>query len=327
MGLFSGFNQLSSIASSVKSAQSTFSGLKSNATAAFGGISGLKGAVGNFASNPSLSGLKGLASQGQDLFNLTKGITDDFNALKGTFTRGFGTRSRMGAAGGPPPGANPVAANAAQAQIISQSVSAGGIDPESNDWRVSLSVPQAIESSSLFSPFKGSGGRLVFPFTPTILFGNTASYSQIHPTHVNYPYNAYGNSQVDAITITGEFYSESSADAKYWIAVLHYLRTMTKMFYGDGAHSGNPPLVARLNGYGRHVLNNVPVVVSNFTTDLPAEVDYIAVDIDNQPNYVPVQSTMTVTLLPQYSRTTQSKFSLTKFANGKYATEGTEGFI
>ena len=326
MGLFSGFNQLSSIASSVKSAQSTFSGLKSNATAAFGGISGLKGAVGNFASNPSLSGLKGLASQGQDLFNLAKGVTDDFNALKGTFTRGFGTRSRMGA-GGPPPGANPISANAATAQIISQSVSAGGIDPESNDWRVSLSVPQAIESSNLFAPFKGSNGKLVFPFTPTILFGNTASYSQIHPTHVNYPYNAYENSQVDAITITGEFYSESSADAKYWIAVLHYLRTMTKMFYGDGAHSGNPPLVARLNGYGRHVLNNIPVLVSNFTTDLPAEVDYIKVSIDNQDNYVPVQSTMTVTLLPQYSRSSQSNFSLTKFANGKYATEGTEGFI
>ncbi len=326
MGLFSGFNQLSSIASSVKSAQSTFSGLKSNATAAFGGISGLKGAVGNFASNPSLSGLKGLASQGQDLFNLAKGVTDDFNALKGTFTRGFGTRSRMGA-GGPPPGANPISANAATAQIISQSVSTGGIDPESNDWRVSLSVPQAIESSNLFAPFKGSNGKLVFPFTPTILFGNTASYSQIHPTHVNYPYNAYENSQVDAITITGEFYSESTADANYWIAVLHYLRTMTKMFYGDGAHSGNPPLVARLNGYGRHVLNNIPVLVSNFTTDLPAEVDYIKVSIDNQDNYVPVQSTITVTLLPQYSRTTQSTFNLNKFANGDYAKQGTEGFI
>ena len=326
MGLFSGFNQLSSIASSVKSAQSTFSGLKSNATAAFGGISGLKGAVGNFASNPSLSGLKGLASQGQDLFNLAKGVTDDFNALKGTFTRGFGTRSRMGA-GGPPPGANPISANAATAQIISQSVSTGGIDPESNDWRVSLSVPQAIESSNLFAPFKGSNGKLVFPFTPTILFGNTTSYSQIHPTHVNYPYNAYENSQVDAITITGEFYSESTADANYWIAVLHYLRTMTKMFYGDGAHSGNPPLVARLNGYGRHVLNNIPVLVSNFTTDLPAEVDYIKVSIDNQDNYVPVQSTITVTLLPQYSRTTQSTFNLNKFANGDYAKQGTEGFI
>lgn len=327
MGLFSGFNQLSSIASSVKNTQSTFNNLKSNATAAFGGVSGLQGAIGNFASNPSVSGLTGLVSQGKDLFNIAKGATDDFNALKGTFTRGFGTRSRMGAAGGPPPGANPVSANSAQAQLISQSVSAGGIDSESNDWRVSLSIPQAISDSDLFTPFKGSNGKLVFPFTPTILFGNTASYSQIHPTHVNYPYNAYENSQVDAITITGEFYSESASDAKYWIAVLHYLRTMTKMFYGDGAHSGNPPLVARLNGYGRHVLNNIPVVVSNFTTDLPAEVDYIKVNLQNQDSYVPVQSTITVTLLPQYSRTTQSTFNLKKFANGDYASSGTEGFI
>ena len=116
---------------------------------------------------------------------------------------------------------------------------------------------------------------MIFPFNPTVLLSHSANYSQIQPTHTNYPYNAYENSQVDAITITGEFYQENENDAKYWIACLHFLRTATKMFYGNSNPLGNPPVVCRLNGYGKHILNNMPVVITNFTTDLPVDVDYI----------------------------------------------------
>ena len=74
---------------------------------------------------------------------------------------------------------------------------------------------------------------MIFPFNPTVLLSHSANYSQIQPTHTNYAYNAYENSQVDAITITGEFYQENEDDAKYWIACLHFLRSATKMFYGN----------------------------------------------------------------------------------------------
>lgn len=322
MGLFSGFNQLTSAISSVQNLTNTFNNLQSNANSALGGLSSLQNAARGFGSNPSVGSALGLA-------NAAGSVAQDFNSLGATFSTGFGSRTRLGSAyrQGVTPGAEPFAPNAAMASIISQSVSSGGIDEATNDWRVSLSVPYAISSSPIFKAFESTSGKLIFPFTPTILFGNSANYSQVHPTHVNYPYNAYENSQVDTITITGEFYAESEDDAFYWIASLHYLRTMTKMFYGDGPQSGNPPLVARLNGYGRHVLNNVPVLVGNFTTDLPAEVDYIRVDVQEQANYVPVQSTITVTLLPQYSRSTQAKFNLQKFANGEYTSSGNEGFI
>jgi len=326
MGLFSGFNQLTSAISSVSSKvnqfQNTFSSLQTRANSALGGLNSLGSAAKNFGSNPSLS--SGLA-----LLNQAGSVAQDFSALGATFSSGFGSRTRLGSVyrQGVTPGAEPFAPNAAMASIISQNVSSGGIDEATNDWRVSLSVPYAISGSPLFQAFNATSKKLVFPFTPTILFGNSANYSQIHPTHVNYPYNAYENSQVDSITVTGEFFAESEEDAFYWIAVLHYLRTMTKMFYGDGLSAGNPPLVARLNGYGRHVLNNVPVLVGNFTTDLPAEVDYIQVKVQEQVNYVPVQSTITVTLLPQYSRSTQAQFNLRKFANGEYTSSGTEGFI
>ena len=35
-------------------------------------------------------------------------------------------------------------------------------------------------------------------------------------------------------------------------------------------------LFVKLNGYGDYVFNNVPVVITTFTVDMPSEVDYIA---------------------------------------------------
>jgi hypothetical protein len=220
------------------------------------------------------------------------------------------------------PGAESVTPNEAIAQVVDP----GGVDNRNNDWRVSLSLPEQLAGGPVLAPI-ASAGKMVFPFNPTILFGNSANYSQVHPTHTNYVYNAYQNSQVSEITINGEFFNESVDDCRYWIAVIHYLRTMTKMFYGEGPLSGNPPLIARLNGYGKHVLNNIPVVITNFTTDLPNDVDYIPVNVDGELNYVPSQSLVTVTCAPQYSRRIQSTFNLKSFAAGGFVKNGTSGFI
>jgi len=204
------------------------------------------------------------------------------------------------------------------------------------DWRVSIQVPDILLNGNILDPLKieskngafSTGNKMVFPFNPTVLLSHSANYSAIQPTHTNYPYNAYESSQVDAITITGEFYQENENDAKYWIACLHFLRTATKMFYGgDSDHLGNPPVVCRLNGYGKHVLNNIPIVITNFTTDLPVDVDYISCTMpDGNVNYVPTQSNITVTCQPQYARRSQSGFSLTDFADGTLIGKP-EGFV
>jgi hypothetical protein len=206
---------------------------------------------------------------------------------------------------------------------------------DASDWRVSISIPDVIlDNGDILAPLRESSGssafntgnRMIFPFNPTVLLSHSANYSQIQPTHTNYPYNAYENSQVDAITITGEFYQENENDAKYWIACLHFLRSATKMFYGDSNPLGNPPVVCRLNGYGKHILNDMPVVITNFTTDLPVDVDYIECTINGLVNYVPTQSSITVTLQPQYARRSQSGFSLNQYASGGHI-NGPEGFV
>jgi hypothetical protein len=206
---------------------------------------------------------------------------------------------------------------------------------DASDWRVSITVPDVLlNAGDILAPLRESSGssafntgnRMIFPFNPAVLLGHSANYTQIQPTHTNYPYNAYETSQVDAITITGEFFQENENDAKYWIACLHFLRSATKMFYGNSEPLGNPPVVCRLNGYGKHVLNNIPVVITNFTTDLPVDVDYIECEINGLINYVPTQSTITVTLQPQYARRSQSGFSLNQYAGGGHI-DGDEGFV
>ena len=101
-------------------------------------------------------------------------------------------------------------------------------DLEGKDWRVSLSLPRnaSFENSKLLKPLTHTGNRMVFPFNPTILLGHSANYDQISPTHSNFPLNAYQNSFVDDITITGEYYNENQEDALYWIATLHFLRSI-----------------------------------------------------------------------------------------------------
>lgn len=213
-----------------------------------------------------------------------------------------------------PPQSSPVLAQAATNKIV--------------DWRVALTVPSDIKEGEVLKPLinEENQARMIFPFTPTIILGHTANYSTIDLTHTNYPFYAYKNSQVDQITITGDFFNENAEDARYWIACIHFLRTMTKMFYGNGTNEGKPPPMSRLNGYGKHVFNNVPVLVTNFTTDLSSDVDYISCNIDGEINYAPVQSTITVNLVPNYARVSHAKFNLTEFAKGTSVGKN-EGFI
>jgi hypothetical protein len=122
---------------------------------------------------------------------------------------------------------------------------------------------------------------------------------------------------------------------------MHYLRSVTKMFYGEGEYAGSPPPLVKLNGYGDYVFNNVPCVVTNFTIDLPSDVDYIAVPLSELANsiegppeprggdavtWVPTQSLMTVTVQPTYSRKTLSTFNLNTFVNGGFI-KNNAGFI
>ena len=206
------------------------------------------------------------------------------------------------------------------------------------DWRVSLSLPGGSYADSKILRPLTKIGKFVFPFTPTINLSHQASYSAMDPVHNNYSFSSYENSKLDKINISGDFYCENSDDAGYWIASVHFLRSVTKMYFGTNTeNAGAPPPVLKLNGYGDFVFNNVPVVVTNFSIEMPKDVDYIPskfignstienadFDVDGV-GYVPVRSTINITLVPVYSRESVRNFNLQDFVKGNYIFD--KGFI
>jgi len=217
-------------------------------------------------------------------------------------------------------------------------ISSSSNTEDKNDWRVRLSIPPAWgkgagtiegrEYESLEPLFKTSG--FIFPYTPTIMMQHTATYDTIKPTHSNYPFLTYQNSSVEAFTIAGDFLIENEMEGRYWTAALHYLRSVTKMGYGDDDFNCAPPPVVKLNGYGPHIFKDVPVVVQSFNIELPNDVDYIMVRQEKGDTevktWVPTRSNIAVNVHTAYSRRKVSTFSLEKFANGSYLNTD-KGFI
>ena len=186
--------------------------------------------------------------------------------------------------------------------------------PGEVDWRVNIFSPIILQSQALF-PLAQTNG-MVFPYLPSIQFQSTARYDQIPVTHTNYPFWAYKNSQVEDINITGTFTVQDQNEGIYWLAVMHFLRTVTKMYFGSGPNLGNPPPICTLNGYGDFVFNNISVVVKQFNISLQKDVDYISINGPMGISYVPVRSDISVVVSPVFSREKIKSFNLSSFANG-----------
>jgi hypothetical protein len=153
-------------------------------------------------------------------------------------------------------------------------------DDSSKDWRVRLSLCKwtSFNSSPALAPLKKAGG-LIFPYTPQVDISSSAKYSQIQTTHSNYAMQAYQNSDPGTIKIMAPMYVEDTEQALYWIAMVHYLRSLTKMFTGSDIKAGNPPPIVYFNGYGNYVFKNIPVVVTSMSVQLDNASDYISCSV------------------------------------------------
>ena len=215
---------------------------------------------------------------------------------------------------------------------------------DKKDWRVRLQIPDGsplisafFQDNELLAPLK-EGRGFHWPLTPTFVIQHLANYNAMEQTHSNYPHFAYQNSQVDQMSIIGEFPVQNQQDAKYQIAVVHFLRSVTKMFFGeeDGyGLKGSPPPILHLSAYGDHMFNRVPVIVQQMSVELRQGIDYISTkqssvyktdeiaafdsQQDNNPNqtWAPTSSQITCMVSPIYSRDTVKNFSMGKFVRGE----------
>jgi hypothetical protein len=126
----------------------------------------------------------------------------------------------------------------------------------------------------ILGPLAATNG-VIFPYTPSITTSYKANYTQYDLTHSNYRGYFYQNSQIDPITLTATFTAQDTSEANYLLAVIHFFRSATKMFYGQDAERGSPPPLTYLSGLGEYQFNEHPCLIQSFSYDLPSDVDYI----------------------------------------------------
>lgn len=200
------------------------------------------------------------------------------------------------------------------------------------DDRVRITDPSGLfinSNNPVLRPLSSqqSGSQIIFPYTPSINISQQANYIEESLTHSNYTYLFYQNSPTATINISATFTAKDASSADYVVAVQHFFRSVTKMFYGQDSQAGVPPPVLRLHGHGQYQFSSVPVVVREFNVSLPTDVDYVT---SNNKTRVPTVQDFNITLTPLYSRRSISNdFSLSEFAKGNLLARpnGRGGFI
>ena len=216
--------------------------------------------------------------------------TDEFNQ---PYWVGFATST-------PPAGTgNAIGVVKANAQSTATAQDSASFQ-KAKDWRVRISLaPNSnylynAPSPGILAPLSaktGTGG-VIFPYTPNVTVTYAAGYDATDIAHSNYKVFQYKSSSVDTISITGDFTAQDTNEANYMLAVIHFFRSVTKMFYGqdNNPKNGVPPPLCYLSGFGTYQFDNHPMAITNFTYATPTDVDYIrAGSMTNMPGQTVTQ--------------------------------------
>jgi hypothetical protein len=169
---------------------------------------------------------------------------------------------------------------AAQQARAQKAMAVQRAEASQGDWRVRLRLAGASDylykaaDPGILQPLAVTDG-VIFPYTPQITTGYSANYSNYDLTHSNYRGVFYQNSTVDELQIQATFTAQDTFEANYLLAVIHFFRSVTKMFYGQDPNRGVPPPLVFLQGLGEFQYNLHPCVVKTFNYTTPNDVDYI----------------------------------------------------
>lgn len=209
-------------------------------------------------------------------------------------------------------------------------------------------------------------GGILFPYTPTINVSGGANWQVTKLPHSNINYPTWENSDPEQYDITGDFTASNPSEALYCLAILNFLRTIVKGSgpnYNGGSENrlaedfglgrtgngkwagmarevpGAPPPVLYFSAYGHGMINEVPVVVQNYSYSLAKDIDYVELILE--PNTwtintdssirrnneaisdmviarVPTKFSLTLKLLTTINPIKYQRFSLWDYKNGEY---------
>lgn len=149
-------------------------------------------------------------------------------------------------------------------------------------------------------------GGILFPYTPVINVIGSASYQSQKLTHSNITYHSWENSEPESYDITGKFTASNPSEALYCLAIINFLRVITKGSgpnyngyenryaedvslnrYGNSSFAGMgrelpgaPPPILYFTAYGHGMIDEVPVSIQSYSYQLADDIDYVELILD-----------------------------------------------
>ena len=180
--------------------------------------------------------------------------------------------------------------------------------------------------SPQLAPLGTSDGRglgIVFPYQPDITYQQSVGYSPYDLVHTNYTFNTYRNTPSPSIQMNAQFASVTEEEGAYTLAVIHFLRSITKMFSGLNQVNpapGTPPPVLEFSAFGTQQFNRIPVVVSAFSVNFDSNVD---LKLFNGGQQIPVIQNIFIDMLVQQNPDKQKiRFTTSNFISGQAYKDG-----
>lgn len=169
-------------------------------------------------------------------------------------------------------------------------------------------------SDSILGILRADGG-IVLEYSPEINITTSASYSTSDITHSNYDYNTFIKSAITQITVDIKMVSDTLDNADKTLAVIHLLRSLTKMSYGaNDPEAGMPPPIMLLSAYGDYMVNDMPVAIRTFYIQLNSDVDYVHTRHNTQ---VPIEFNIQLDMVHMPNpKKVRDEFSIERFING-----------
>lgn len=168
-----------------------------------------------------------------------------------------------------------------------------------------------------------STGGVLFPYTPTITVSQTVKWDPVSLVQANYDIHSYGGTPSVSLSVSGIFTAQNQQEGEYCAAVLHFLRTVSKSYFGNidkaQGKAGLPPPVLRFRGYGDAMFNDVRCVLKSHSYTLDDSADGNLFVLSNgMTAKIPSKFTISMELGVQQTPAAQrDDFSLDLFRTGE----------
>lgn len=158
-----------------------------------------------------------------------------------------------------------------------------------------------------------------FDVSPRVSESRQANYHEVNITHHPGTILKYEKTSSRGWSISAKFVSRTQEEATQNQKNLNIIRSWVMPYYGEGTAKndpgmlGAPPAVLKLSGYGSKNISPIPVVLENYSTNWPNDVDYLPTN-DGEP--FPVIMEIELTLKESYSPAEYSNFNLFAYKTG-----------